>query len=278
MSEIQTAESRLPRKGFNWRLLGVLVAMIFVGYVAIIPYSLTLQSQALKTTRLPLPLWILIPIQVLEGGVLYALLAGVGLFLAGRIGLGAPILDGWLRAKNVKKAARRILLPSIVLGVLGSLLILVIEITIFSPLLGADLKRIVIPLPANLTPPAWQGLLAAFYGGFDEEILLRLFALSLLAWLGARMGRQPSGRPQTFVLWIANILAAILFGLGHLPATAAAGLPIDALVVTRAVVLNGLLGIGFGWLYFTYGLESAMLAHFSADLILHVVAPLLAVL
>lgn len=226
--------------------------MVVVGYVAIIPYSLTLQSQALKATRLPLPLWILIPIQVLEGGALYPLLAGVGLSLAGRTGLGAPLLDGWLRAKSVEKEARRILHPSIDVGVLGSLLLLVIEITIFSPLLGADLKRLAIPSPANLTPPAWQGLLAAFYGGFDEEILLRLFALSLLAWLGARVGGKPSGRPQASVLWMANILAAVLFGLGHLPATAAAGMPIYALVVTRAVVLNGLLGVGLGWLYFTY--------------------------
>jgi len=76
----------------------------------------------------------------------------------------------------------------------------------------------------------------------------------------------------------ANILAASLFGLGHLPAAAAAGLPVDALVVSCAVVLNRFLGLGFGWLPFAYGLESAMLAHFSADLILHVVAPFLSVL
>ena len=41
----------------------------------------------------------------------------------------------------------------------------------------------------------------------------------------------------------ANILAAILFGLGHLPATAAI-MTITPLVVVRALVLNGFLGIG----------------------------------
>jgi membrane protease YdiL (CAAX protease family) len=30
-------------------------------------------------------------------------------------------------------------------------------------------------------------------------------------------------------------------------------------------------GIAFGWLYFKYGLESAMVAHFSADIVIHVI-------
>jgi membrane protease YdiL (CAAX protease family) len=39
-------------------------------------------------------------------------------------------------------------------------------------------------------------------------------------------------------------------------------------------VLNGLLGLAFGYLYWTRGLESAMLSHFSADLLLHVILAL----
>jgi hypothetical protein len=73
----------------------------------------------------------------------------------------------------------------------------------------------------------------------------------------------------------ANLLAAVLFGLGHLPATLAAGLPLSGLVISRALVLNGLLGITAGWLYRSCGLGSAMLAHFSADILLHVVLPVL---
>jgi membrane protease YdiL (CAAX protease family) len=71
------------------------------------------------------------------------------------------------------------------------------------------------------------------------------------------------------VFWVANILAAILFGLGHLPTTAAL-VPLTSLVIARAVVLNGLLGIVWGWLYWKRGLEAAMISHFSADLVLHV--------
>ena len=116
----------------------------------------------------------------------------------------------------------------------------------------------------------WQGFLASFYGGINEEILLRLFLMSLLTWLGKFISHTEDGKPTAGVLWTANILAAVLFGLGHLPATAAI-MTITPLVVVRAIVLNGLGGIGFGYFYSKYGLESAMLSHFSADIILHVV-------
>ena len=42
------------------------------------------------------------------------------------------------------------------------------------------------------------------------------------------------------------------------------------LVRLRAVVLNGLGGIAFGYLYFTRGLESAMISQFTGDIMLHV--------
>ena len=118
-------------------------------------------------------------------------------------------------------------------------------------------------------PAAWKGFLASFYGGIAEEIQLRLLVMSLFAWLGSFISKTSEGKPTSAIFWIANILAAILFGLGHLPATAAL-IPLTPLVITRAIVLNGLGGIAFGYLYWKRGLESAMIAHFSADIVLHV--------
>jgi len=73
------------------------------------------------------------------------------------------------------------------------------------------------------------------------------------------------------VFYIVSFLVAVAFGLAHLPATAAVGLSLNALVVSRAIVLNGLGGIVFGWLYWRRGLESAMVCHFTADVVLHVI-------
>ena len=71
----------------------------------------------------------------------------------------------------------------------------------------------------------------------------------------------------------AVVVAAIAFGAGHLPAAAKVW-PLDTVVVTRTLLLNGIAGLVFGWFYVRHGLESAMLSHFCADLVLHVAAPL----
>ena len=67
-------------------------------------------------------------------------------------------------------------------------------------------------------------------------------------------------------------MAALLFGVGHLPITSEL-ITITPLVIFRALLLNGIGGVVFGWLYWKKGLESAMIAHFSADIIIHVCLP-----
>jgi hypothetical protein len=197
-------------------------------------------------------------------------LAAIGLFLSTRIGLGLPFVEGWVKKEPARTQFRRVLVVSVVVGVVASFVILGLDTFVFGPPLAAELRRLAIVLPATIRPPAWQGLLASFSAGVNEEVTFRLFGVTLLAWLGSLISRDSEGRPTPAVLWIAIAVIAVAFGLAHLPATAAIGLPIDALVVTRAIVLNGIGGIAFGWLYWRRGLESAMVAHFSADLVLHV--------
>jgi membrane protease YdiL (CAAX protease family) len=127
---------------------------------------------------------------------------------------------------------------------------------------------------SQINPPAWQGFLASFYGGINEEILLRLFLMSLLVWIFFKIKKTEDGKPTDTGVWLAIVLAAILFGVGHLP-TVAAVTSLTTMVVVRIVVLNAVCGIIFGWLYWKKGLESAMISHFSADIILHVITPLL---
>jgi hypothetical protein len=58
-----------------------------------------------------------------------------------------------------------------------------------------------------------------------------------------------------------------------LPAQANIGLPINPLVVTSTLILNGIGGLVFGWLFFTLGLESAILAHILADILRYSLIP-----
>jgi NADH:ubiquinone oxidoreductase subunit 3 (subunit A) len=263
------------KRPFSWKIyLIVLLGTVF-GIIAVLPYTLTLQSETLKTANLQMPLALLLVVQLLQGTVLYGVLAAIGLFLAFRIGLGLPFIEGWLKKEPIWERFPRVIAFSIIVGLVGGAVIVGIDTWGFAPPMKVMLQNLNITIPASTNPPAWQGFLASFEGGITEEVLLRLFMLTFLAWLGSLVSHDAEGRPSLGVLWVANVLAAVLFGLGHLPATAAAGLPLNGLVIMRAIVLNGLLGLAFGWLYWTRGLESAMIAHFSADIVLHVIMAML---
>ncbi len=261
-------------KPFNWKLFFIVWIAAVFGVIAITPYSLTLQRETLQNANLPIPLPLLITIQILQNAVMFGILTALGLFFANRIGLGLPILEARLNGESVKDKVRAILPLSIIIGVVASVLIIGLDVFVFQPALLREIGDSANILNLQTAqPPAWQGFLASFYGGISEEVLLRLFVMSLIAWLGSFISKTTEGNPTSAVFWSANILAAVLFGLGHLPATANL-IPLTPLVITRAIVLNGLAGVAFGWLYWKRGLESAMLAHFSADIVLHVLLAL----
>jgi Type II CAAX prenyl endopeptidase Rce1-like len=253
---------------FNWKVFLTLWFASVIGILAVLPYALALQKSVIEKITATIPLGVIIAAQIIQSVVLFGAATAIGLLLAKRIGLGAPILEKFYAGEKISDQVKPFLLPVILFGVIGGLCIYGLDKFVFMPALKTELIQGGGAVGSQTSP--WQGFLASFYGGIDEEILLRLFLMSLLAWLGKFISHTAEGKPTSGVLWTANILAAILFGLGHLPATAAI-MTITPLVVVRAIVLNGLLGIGFGYFYSKYGLESAMLSHFSADIILHVV-------
>jgi membrane protease YdiL (CAAX protease family) len=258
-------------KRSNWIIVILLVLGSILGLIAILPYSLALQGGLPSPDKLPMPLGQLILIQLGAQAALFVFAAAVGLSFARSIGLGLPILEGILTKEPVWPKVRAFLPLSVAIGVVGSLLIIALDVFVFQPLLKAQLGTgNALGVGSPRTPAPWQGFLASFYGGINEEILLRLLVMSFLAWVGRALSKTPAGGPTLTVLWVANVLAAILFGLGHLPATSTL-VALTPLVVVRAIVLNGLVGVGFGYLYFKHGLESAMVSHFCADLVLHVI-------
>lgn len=240
----------------------------------LLPYVLEMLPATIDLSAIGLPIPVILLLQTVQIAIFFAVLIFFGLLLAGRIGLGAPILDAATRGEPVADKVRAILPLSIILGVVFTLVILGLEFFYFEPALMNELGDNAAALNLRTgQPAAWKGLLASFYGGIAEEIQLRLFLMSLLVWLGRFISKTPEGKPTSAVFWVANILAAALFGLGHLP-TLALSVPITSMVVARTVVLNGVLGIVLGWLYWKRGLESAIIAHFSADIVLHVLLAL----
>lgn len=242
----------------TWALLAGLSA------AAVLPYMA--QTMPERFARIPVSLPVLAAAQGLQALVVIGLMALLGLRMGHRVGLGSPLLAGWLGGPRVAVAALR---PwhSLAVGVLTALAVIVLS-RLIDPLLPAPIHP---PLDTDAGQSALNGLLASFYGGIAEEVQLRLFLMTLLLWIVARIGKRT---PRDGTYWGAIIAAALLFGTGHLPAAVKIWGP-DALVIARTVLLNAVAGVAFGWLYWKRGLEMAVLAHFGADIVLHVLAPLL---
>jgi len=252
-------------KPFNWKVFFILWAAAILGVAATLPYQLRVRAAAGEVVTLGgFGLGVLVVAAIQFG--LYTL---IGLWLANRIGLGLPILEAALRREPVADKLRAMLPISIGLGVAVALVILGLHYFVFTPLLAPALGERAANLGGVAGQPAWLGFLVSIYGAINEEILVRLLLMSLLAWLGHFISKTADGRPTPAVLWVANVLAAVVFGLGHLRAVAL-DLPMAPLVVARTVLLNGIGAIVFGWLYMKRGLESAIVSHFSTDIVLHV--------
>ena len=124
-------------KPFNWKIFWILVAAATFGLVAIVPYSLALRAQPLAPETLPMPLPLLVALQLAPQALIFALLIGIGLLLANRIGLGLPILEAALRGEPVGERIRRILPISIIFGVLASLAIIALDVFVFGPAISS---------------------------------------------------------------------------------------------------------------------------------------------
>jgi len=254
----------------EWKLFLILLIACIFGVILVLPYTITIQGELLQD--LPVPLYVLLAAQFIQSIVLFAVAIIVGLHLAKKVGLGLPILEGWLEGREVKSYLKSILGISIGLGILAGILIIGLDY-LFS-LAGVTIN---VAQEGQVNLPAWHGFLASFYGGINEEILLRLFLMTLLVWIFFKIKKTEDGKPTKVGIWLAIILAAVIFGVGHLPTVFAITTPTPLLIV-RTIILNCAGGIIFGWLYWKKGLESAMISHFSADIVLHVILPLIVVI
>lgn len=260
-----------PPQPYPWRLFWLLLAAEVLSVLAILPIATDMLGaivSKLEVPKVPLPLLILVG--VIQNLALLAFTLWLGLKLSRRLGLGAPLLDSWVsgKAESNKRIAQTLksgLLTGVAVGI-----VLLLSLLVLVPRLPN------LPFVVAARLPIWKRFLACFYGGVYEELLTRLFLLSLVAWIANRSWRKPVPKLSNSAFWFANIFAALLFGLGHLP-SASLFMKITPLVVVAALTLNGIAGIAFGYLFRKHGLESAIIAHFSADFVIWVLGAALLV-
>jgi membrane protease YdiL (CAAX protease family) len=76
------------------------------------------------------------------------------------------------------------------------------------------------------------------------------------------------------IAWTAIAVSALVFGAIHLPQLAGAGAA-TSFGITATMLGNIVVGIACGWLFWKYGIISAIAAHFAIDVVLHVFPALL---
>ncbi|HVP40191.1 MAG TPA: CPBP family glutamic-type intramembrane protease [Candidatus Saccharimonadales bacterium] len=249
------------------RQLGVLLALVlayallaFVAY-AFIPFGqLLAPGQAPPPTLSSAPRWL---IGLATGGgvfLIYGLMGLGGWWFARRLGLPGVFREGagW----------RQWFLGPLLLG-LGVGTMLVAADRLFTAA-GSPLR---IPHPAFPFSP-----IASASAAIGEEILFRSLLMGLWAFLLTLALRR--WKATRAALWAGNVVAALLFSAGHLPAAmlflgVQSPRAVPPLALGELLVLNCLVGLVAGERYLRDGLVAAVGVHLWADVVWHVIWPVL---
>ena len=243
--------------------LNAMVALVWgaagaLATAAVLPYAFDLVPEVLAKIKVPLAVVALA--QTVQSGALLFALGFAGLSCSTATTLDSPLVRGWFQSWSPLPRWKQRLTAAVALGSGAGGLLLVVASAFASVLPAA---RVAMPEIA-----LWKRLLASFYGGITEECLVHLFLMSVIAWILLKVFPAASSSVRTRIIWLAVVSSALLFALGHLPAVASVW-PLTSVVVLRTLVLNGLGGVLFGWLFWRWGFEFAVVAHLCADLVLH---------
>ena len=162
--------------------------------------------------------------------------------------------------KDERTVTRKPLLAAVAVALVGGLAMIVLDIFWFG-------RYSQVIMDSYAAKPSLVFLLGAvIYGGIIEEVMLRLFMMSLVAFLLHKLFWRKQTQTPVAALVMANIVSALLFAAGHLPATAML-MGLTPMILLRCFLLNGGIGLLFGWLYRKYGLRYAMIAHAGCHLV-----------
>lgn len=232
----------------SFAIVGI-VGGFFTGLFVLDSYTVEIQQQLLEELNsaglgeLPVDL-VVATITAVQSAGYGIVLGAIGILLAKRAGL-------W---KNERSITLKPLLAAILVAIVGGLAMILLDIFFF-----ANHSQAI--ADSYLTKPSVVFVLASItYGAVIEEVMLRLFVMSLAAFIMFKLFEKKAEKPSTKILVLANVIAALLFSVGHLPATFML-IGTSPLIIARCFLLNGGIGLLFGWLYRKYGLRYAMIAH-----------------
>jgi hypothetical protein len=284
----------LTQKQLFWRefwLLFGTAMVISVLFLWLMHFPLEALTGLFPIPARPRSIWLTILMKFGQSTIELAVFVSVGLWAAHRVGLGAPILERWLRNEYLDFRARRYLLPVAITATLVAIGSNLSALPIFHPnekeIAAAlsefmkkagngqlpnfgDMQNAMRLTPISLTV-SW--IVRAIVGELDA----RLFMVSVFVLLLVLIARQPSATPNSWFTWT-GIFGVVLFHLVENVYQDVIGthatqffyaqlhLPRDPfwLVAIRHSLGTALRDIGFGWIYVSFGIESVIVTSFLA--------------
>ena len=240
----------------NWIFFTFMILMCIIGGYFTTIYTLQTFDQSMIEDAIKQigSKELFIGVSVAQLSLYGAIFAAIGIILSNKIGL-------WKKFEVNKKA----ILGVIIISILGGLSLSIIDRYVF----GSFIEPV---LHIYDNKPTIEYMIASFtYGGVYEEILMRLFLMSLFSLIIGKIFYRKEKKIPVKVFIISNIITALLFAAGHIPSTIQTFGYVDGLILFRCFFMNGAFGIAFGWLYRRYGVGYSMLAHFGVHLISKVI-------
>lgn len=230
----------------NWKfLLFVLISGLIGGYCIGLYFPAMMseemikqmQEQNISTDQLAL-------ITMIQYGIIYGVvLAGIGIIISKKVKL-------WKEFKYDKEAV----VATSIVTIISALILFPGDKLIFGPF-SSWVNGLYNETPC--LPKIIGGLLA---GGVIEEVMLRLFLMSLIVLVISKLFCKDKENIPVKIYVIANVISAVLFAAGHIPSTMGMTALTPA-ILFRCFLFNGGIGLCFGYLYRRYGIGYAMISH-----------------
>jgi membrane protease YdiL (CAAX protease family) len=122
-----------------------------------------------------------------------------------------------------------------IVGIIGGVSMIAFDLIWFG-------KEVPLIADSYLVKPSVATILGSMIlGGIVEEVMLRLFMMSLIAFVLLKIFRKTEKADVIFI--VANIISALLFAASHLPSTQIM-IGLTPITIFRCFLLNGGLGLG----------------------------------
>jgi len=235
------------------------LVLFLLGFVGILS-SVSLIPQLTSLSPEPLPIsvfWVQV-ISVIQTSVLLLLMVVLGSVFAKRVNLTIPVIESLFDKSSNLPKFNDIVLPALFGGVLGGLCLLV-----FFHFMANFLPMDFLQASERFTPPWYTRLL---YGGITEEILVRWGLMSFFTWGCYKISQKTASKIKAYNYIFGILLSALLFGLGHLPVAFMLTDNPSVYLYLYIIIGNAIFGCIAGWLFWKRGLECAILAHMVAHI------------